>query len=370
MEQVKLYRKNTHGIGTWRIWKDGEYLRYAHAISEGASEVHHEDLIQLNASGRNLDQQMDLEMQSRISRMLDKGYKYIRDEALAGATNQMGFRQPMLAQSLNKAAQPDYMSAYEQPKLDGHRCLITNYEGEIIAYTRKGKPITTVNHILQELTWLPEGRTLDGELYIHGRKLQSISSLIKREQADSRLLQYHWYDYMSDAPFQDRIAGMRKVVAAYQMTNVHLVETNLCTSFLELMAAFSRYRAAGYEGAMLRWSLDGYADGQRARQLLKVKERHDCEVVVLSAVPARDGSAILTVQYKDYTGLSTDVREPDKPKPDVIFDITAPGSIPEKREVMARIHQYIGRKLQIEYAMITDDGVPFHAVAMRWHEEL
>jgi hypothetical protein len=365
IEQVQLFRKNSMGIGTWRIWRDGAVLRYAHAVTEGASEVAHEDLIQLNGSGRNLDQQMELEMNSRINRMLDKGYKYLRTEALAGATNQMGFRMPMLAQTLEKSGPVDFSCAYVQPKLDGHRCLITNFEGELIAYTRKGKPITTVNHVLQELTWLPEGRTLDGELYIHGRKLQSISSLIKREQADSKLLKYHWYDYMSDVPFHERLASIHKACSNIPMVNVHKVETTQVDGMYAVFGLFHKYRLLGYEGAMVRHGMAGYQDGARAVQLLKVKERHDCEVVVLAAAAARDGSAILTVQYK----FDGDVR-PHMPAPDVVFDITAPGSIPEKQRILREISSYIGRKLQIEYAMITDDGKPFHAVAMRWFEEL
>lgn len=363
-EQVILYRKNTYGIGTWRIWCDGAHLRYAHAITEGASEVHHADLIQLNASGRNLEQQMELEMKSRISRMLDKGYKYLRDEALAGLTNQMGLHLPMLAQPLNTNGWIDISGgAFVQPKLDGHRCLITNHDGAIVAYSRKGKPITTINHILQDLTWIPEGWTIDGELYIHGVKLQTISSLIKREQPRSQELRYHWYDYMSHKPFESRIAAMWQVVDQFNMKSVDLVETTPVADMHSVFTLFRKYRAAGYEGAMLRHTLAGYESGTRSYQLLKVKERHDCEVEVQSAVPARDGSAVLRVKYVGEAGATL-------PRQGVEFDILAPGTVPEKQEVLVNFRQYHKRKLQIEYAMLTDDGIPFHAVATRWHEEL
>lgn len=366
-KQVKLFRKNSYGIGTWRIWQDGDILRYAHATSEGASEVAHEDRIQLNGSGRNLEQQMQLEMNSRISRMLDKGYKYLREEALAGATNQMGFINPMLAQSLDPQVYIDLsVGAHVQPKLDGHRCLITNFEGELIAYTRKGKPITTVNHVLRELTWLPEGRTLDGELYIHGLKLQAISSLIKREQSGSANLRYHWYDYVSSEPFATRHQCMANVVNNIRMRMVDLVETVPVFEMGQVYELFRKYRAGGYEGAMLRHSMAGYQDGKRAFQLLKVKERHDCEVIVIGVKPSKEGWAVLRVQYQLGMGI-----QHEAPRPGATFDVAAPGTHAEKTEVLENFDtKYKGRKLKIEYASLTDEGIPFHAVAMEWFEEL
>jgi hypothetical protein len=52
------------------------------------------------------------------------------------------------------------------------------------------------------------------------------------------------------------------------------------------------------------------------------------------------------------------------------FDISAPGSVAEKTEVLKNESKYIGRKLTIEYANLTAEGLPFHAVATRWHEEI
>ena len=109
---IKLYRKNSFGIGTWTIQKVGDcMLVYSHAVTEGASEVQHEDIVQRNNSGRTLEEQVELEMQSRINRMLDKGYKRTREEALQGATNQMGMLSPMLAQSLNNIPNPNIRNA-------------------------------------------------------------------------------------------------------------------------------------------------------------------------------------------------------------------------------------------------------------------
>lgn len=356
---VTLYRKNSLGIGTWRIWwhsmtDDSCTLSYAHAVTEGASEVVHSDLVTLNASGRDIRQQVELEMNSRISRMLDKGYKYSRDDAMAGATNQLGLLNPMLAQSLNKITNLSFDFAFVQPKLDGHRCLITNSDGVIMAYSRKGKLIDTIPHILEDFRWLKPGRTVDGELYIHGQSLQSLSSLIKRRQDGSRQLRYHWYDFVSVNGFEWRRDQMYKAFERVPMTSVDLVETHRVVDLNQVYNMFRHYRRQGYEGAMLRLPYDGYEDNRRARQLIKVKEREDCEVTVLGASPSKDGWAVLRVR--------TDWG--------VEFDVSAPGSVSEKFEVMQNISSYVGRRLTIEYAMLTSDRVPFHAVAIRWREDV
>lgn len=361
--ETKLYRKNSLGIGTWRVYATAEGVSFgtvhiAHATVEGGSEVSHTDPVVTNASGRRIDQQLELEVKSRISRQLDKGYKHSRNEALLGSTNQLGLINPMLAQPLDKVTIKQHMfaDAYVQPKFDGHRCLITRQGGELIAYTRKGKPITTIPHILEDCyNWMQDGDTLDGELYIHGVALQTISSLIKRDQGGSRMLCYHWYDLADRTKvFGDRFRIMQELYANSKCPQFVLVPTGKVERMAEVYEHFKKVREEGYEGSMLRVSTHGYQDAKRSDQLIKVKERHDSEVTVLGARPSSQGWAIL--QVKTDWGTT--------------FDISAPGSVPEKTEVLQNIASYTGRRLTIEYAMLTADQVPFHAVATRWHEEL
>lgn len=353
---ITLYRKNQLGMGTWRIWAEDDTLYYAHRTTLGGAEITHSDKVQLNMSGRNLADQVALEMNSRINRMLDKGYKYDREEAESGPTNQLGLITPMLAQKLEDL--PDlrnFDNAFVQPKLDGHRCLITRTEdGDLIAYSRKGKTIETIPHILKDFDWLGPGRTVDGELYVHGAQLQTISSWIKREQAASQRLRYHWYDFVSDDPFHMRYPKMLVAASRLSMASVDLVETTQVSSIDQAMGLFRKYRGEGYEGAMLRLPLKGYQDGARARQLIKIKERHDAEVTVTGCAASRDGWAVLRVRTD--TGKE--------------FDISAPGSVPEKVEVLQNFDKYNGRRLTIEYAGLTNDGIPFHAVAIRWRDDV
>lgn len=364
MEEVRMYRKNALGLGTWRVRhlpvtsKTQGVVIIAHASVEGGSEVTHTDPVYVNNSGRTIEQQIELEMRARISRQMDKGYKLDRDEALRGATNQMGLVNPMLAQKVTDVRLTQSMldRAYVQPKFDGHRCLITKLNGEMLAYSRRGKAINTIGHILEDAyNWMQDGDTLDGELYVHGQSLQAISSLIKREQAASRALCYHWYDIVDPKRvFHDRWKIVQDLHANSQHPQIKLVPTWRVTRMAEVYEWFQVHRSEGYEGTMLRVSTAGYETARRSAQLLKVKERHDCEVTVIGMRASSQGWAILRAKMDE---------GPE-------FDISAPGSVAEKTEVLKNEAKYIGRRLTIEYANLTAEGLPFHAVATRWHEEL
>lgn len=352
---IKLWRKNQYGLGTWRIWADGNVIHYAHAVSEGGAEVVHSMIVELNQSGRSMEQQINLEMQSRISRQCDKGYKRSREAAEAGSTNQLGLRNPMLAQPIEKVKLTSLQDAFVQRKYDGHRCLITREAGEIIAYTRRGKLIESIPHILSDvMKWLPEGYTLDGELYIHGVSLQGISSFIKRVQHGSSRLCFHWYDIVTREPFKQRYAEMLELQRYISNNCIEPVETFSVERMSDVYRYFRQFRSEGYEGAMLRQNLRYYEDAKRSDQLLKIKERFDCEVTVIGIRSSKDGWAICRVR----SDWGTE------------FDVSAPGTVAEKTFVLHNASKYIRKLLTVEYAGLTADRIPFHAVATRWREDL
>jgi DNA ligase-1 len=359
-----LYRKNSLGIGVWHVegrqlTETTGHLLIQHSSVLGGALISHVNPVTTNNSGRSIGQQLYLEMTARISRQKDKGYKETVAEAELGSTNQIGLINPMLALKIADVwliQQHFDGGAFVQFKYDGHRGLITKQGGEMLAYTRRGKPITTIPHVLEAFEpILQDGDTVDGELYIHGVPLQGLSSLIKRQQPDSRRLCYRWYDMVSDQPYAERYRLMRELAENFDHPQVGLVETKQVSRMAEVYEHFRIARSLGYEGSMLRLSLRGYEGAKRSDQLLKVKEREDCEVTTVGVRPSVNNWAILRVRMDS----------------GVEFDISAPGSVPEKTEVLQNYEaKYHNRRLTIEYANLTNDGVPFHAVAMRWHEEL
>lgn len=355
-KRFKFYRRTSFGISVWETWYLGNIIYYSHAVSEhGIATVNTED-VQTNQSGRPLVAQIELQMRSRLSKMLDKGYKPSREEAMLGSTNQLGLYNPMLALPINQARVGSFDQAHVQIKYDGHRCLITRHEGKLIAYTRKGKLIHTIPHILKPLEGVvQEGMTLDGELYVHGRSLQSISSLIKREQEDSRELCYHAYDMIEDMSFSDRLIALQNLLQKVENEQLFCAPTTRITDLSQAYRLFRDFRVLGHEGAMLRLDLRGYEDSKRSDQLLKIKERHDEDFTVVDIKPGKHDIGILILKLNDRPGT---------------FDCTAPGSVPTKQSILANKPAYIGRKVMVLFANKTADGIPFHGVADRFLEEV
>jgi len=356
---VTMYRKHVNGIGTWSIDHKGAVITISHATVEGGQEVSHRETVTMNASGRSLEEQVALRIRSRISRQRDRGYTDSREEALQGKTNQLGLPLPMLAQPLKKVKKINYEDAVLQLKLDGHRCLATKQDGEILLYSRQGKAIT-LPHISDYLKpRLPEGTFVDGELYHHGTKLQTIGSWIKKQQPESQKLRYYVYDLISQDTFRDRYQELSDLLPDWQ----DAVDTDCPARLLPCIPfdawdqsrLFSHARSQGFEGLMLRTNDTSYEDGVRSNSLIKIKEFQDCEVTVEDIVKAEKSGTVICI-------CRTDSGKEVRP--------VAPGNQWEKSMTYEHREKFKGRRLTIEYSMLTDDGVPFQPVAREWREDI
>ena len=353
---ITLYKKHVSGqLGTWRVWVEGDVIHYDHSIVEGGATPENTERVTTNQSGRSLDEQIILRVESMISKRLDRGYKRTREEAIQGSSNQLGLPRPMLAKKLADIRSFDESRAYIQYKLDGHRCLITKCEGELIAYTRQGKLITSISHILDELRdIIPEDATWDGELYTHGHNLQKISSLIKREQPDSKLLRFVVYDQMSPESFMKRYMDIYDRLSVTSMVEAGPVKVLTTLDYKDSSNAqrvFRMARDSGYEGLIIRIDDKGYEAGARSSSLIKMKEFFDDEFEVLDVVPSKDGWGICVCKIGDN-----------------VFRTSAPGTVAEKFEVMTNKQTYIGKMLTVSFADYTDDGLPFQPTAVGWRE--
>jgi hypothetical protein len=358
MNEHYLYRKHATGIGSWRIWSEGAVIHIAHATCVGGSEVRHKETVTTNQSGRNLDEQIKLRINSRISRMRDKGYKDTIEEAQKSSGNQLGLDRPMLAHPIEKVGRVSYAGAVLQKKLDGHRCLATRQDGDLTMYTRQGKELVTLPHIYKVLDQvIPEGVTLDGELYCHGVKLQTIGSWIKREQRDTLRIQFIVYDMISNDRYQDRHAQLSEIlkdILDFPGQPVRVLPYRHYVDEDETRRWFREVRDQGFEGLMLRCDRRAYEPGKRSSGLLKIKEWQDGEFKVVGFDRSKTGWAIL----KCVTDQGVE------------FDCSAPGSVAEKMEVWENQHKYLGKKVTIDFAHWTDDNKPFQPTAIRWREDI
>jgi DNA ligase-1 len=367
---ILLYRKNANSIGTWRIWSEDSVIHIAHATVMGGSEVFHKEVVSDGKQSRSLFEQVQSRISSRVSRMLDKGYKRDIDSATNSSSNQLGFVRPMLAQPLQNVGAFKAEGAVQQKKLNGHRCLITKQDGELVAYSRQGKPITSIKHILEALgPHVPEGVTIDGELYRHGVRLQTLASWIKREQANTYLLSYVVYDIISDDEYIDRHAELsdicsgavtvhselsKSLIGEMKLGAVMVLPYEPYTSISAVTKRRDEVIAAGFEGMMVRLPKKPYEAGKRSASLIKVKKFIDAEFKVIRIEPSADNWAICVC-------LTAEGRE---------FKVSAPGSMAEKKKVLDNQSDYLDTLLTVEYAELTEDGIPFHCSAISWRVDV
>ena len=349
---MKLYKLDSLGkLRIWEVIKIGNLIVTRHGRADGAMQES-EDEIRFGMQGRSVDEQVDFQINSMIKRRLDKGYVKDKNKAVSNPKNSLGFHKPMLASKVSYE-KISYGNCYVQRKYDGHRCLITMHNGTAIAYSRGGKLITSINHILHEIQAtgrLEEGETLDGELYIHGIPLQEISSLVRTQKAQSPSLIFHCYDFISGESFPIRLNKIQEKLERLKYSRA--VETFHAMDKLSILDYFGDFREEGYEGAIVRWGQSGYQDGKRVKHLMKVKEVIRNEFKVLDIITSYEGFARLVCNSKGGK-----------------FRVLAHGTHLRKREILVNKEKYIGKYITVEFACYTNSGKPSQPVAVEWRDK-
>lgn len=355
---VNLYKVDK--TGGERIWsikiKDNDII-IQYGVLGGAMQSQNETITH-GIGGRTHDQQLISRVKSRINKQLDKGYNKTLDEAHNNiGKDASGNLKPMLAQPIKRVSSIDWATAFCQPKYDGHRMMVEVQDGTARAWSRLGKPITSVPHILEPLSNLASGTILDGELYHHGTALQTIASWIKRDQPESANLVYIIFDIVHNSPFIERYNSIGMTLRSRVLDDhphIQVAETGKIDSY-DFVGTILRYQIdKGYEGIIIRHGMTGYEIGARSRSLVKVKEMLDDEFKCVDIHESKDGWAILECEN------SSDQR----------FRVSAPGDMATKRETLNRASEFIGKIVTVEYSMLTKDGIPFHPVATRWRDDL
>lgn len=358
MSEVTLYAKDGKGnirVWTGRITDSG--LEYEWGSLGGSMQLQCEEVEA--KSTRTWDEQCMLQLSSKVAKKRDAGYCYKLEDAQNNArTNALNLARPMLAQTYDHPRQVKE-SALWQYKYNGLRCLMVKTAQGIVAYSRNGKPFTTLGHITSGLEdIMEEGDTFDGELYIHGKTLQTILSFIKRKQPGTADIKYHIYDKISDEPFWKRYKDLQEAIGEGESLPFRVVPTlplaapvgGLATA---IKATLGEARSLGYEGIMIRHSTAGYESGKRSKSLLKVKVWLDEEYEIIAVHDSKDGWAILECKLQN--GRS--------------FTVSAPGSIAEKRNVLRYRANYLGKWVSVQFAEFTKDGIPFHPVATMFRDK-
>lgn len=327
----------------------------------GKAVVTPEDVTQGKNIGRANEttplQQAISEAQSKAQKKMDKGYTETVPEAGQKAVNSLGLTKPMLAQDFKPVTEWPVLT---QPKLDGNRCLAARVDGKVKLWSRGGKEIN-LPHIAQALeTFLPEGLTVDGELYCHGESLQTITSWIKKLQPESEQIRYVIYDCVLPECFSKRNEKILHITTV--LPQIKFLGSQVAKDAEELEGYHAKWVAAGYEGTMVRTLGVGYEDGKRSKSLQKMKDFKDAEFLILNVLK---GTPKITADGQ----LEVAIYECETPLGKT-FTVTAPGDMVEKDKAWTNRESAIGKKLTVKFFNWTAEGLPFIPTAKQIREDL
>lgn len=306
------------------------------------------------ASGKNLGRinattpvtQAIAEAQGLWNKKRDAGYS---PEGLE-TTSDFAPPLPMLAHDYNKRKKDMKFPCFAQRKLDGVRCIAAVGQG---LFSRNGKPLSPLlGHIVQELQTLPSGVVLDGELYSDTLSFQEIVGLVKRKvttDADTvkaRDIYLCAYDQVLDGKgFEERYLHLQSLIVP-TLKCIRLLETVVCASEEDLKRLHSEYVSEGYEGIILRNKRGLYNVSHRSVDLQKYKEFEDAEYEVTGF---KEG---------DGTEKGCVIWICRLPSSDVEFAVRPRGTHDERARAFLTASSMIGKKLNVRYQELTDDGLP------------
>jgi len=341
-----LYAIDNKGqIRVWSVEELDDGILMMHGVMGGAMQEKHEPIYEGLAT-RTIEEQIHSRAESRINKKIDAGYCRTLEEANSKPrTNSLGFQKPMLAAKFVDCKKIDYYDLFVQYKYDGNRMLVRNENGTNIAYTRNGKVIDTIPEIIEGMI-IPEGVTIDGEIYCHGESLQTIVSWVKRRQENSLKLRYHAYDVMIDRNYGLRLEMLKDMelgeFAEVVPTYKYIPEPNNY-----ITDALNDAIKLGYEGLILRQNDFGYETGKRSKSLIKVKQFLDDEFEITGMHLSKDGLPM--INFKTDRGT--------------FGKATAPGSMEEKHAHWENVENVVGKWVHLEYSQWTKDDKPFHPTA-------
>lgn len=278
---------------------------------------------------------------------------------------------PMLARTYG----PKYSHwpCYVQPKLNGVRALV-----QLVPYALDKKTHNIphacfqsrdeklwkqdiLRHLSVQLEVLDKelGSTiLDGELYVHGWKLQRINSAIavKRLEptGDTPSVCFHVFDVVDPTrPFSERWIPMRNLLAEANLPHIRPVDTSMVHDSDQLQRYFHMAVSAGYEGVMLRpdgpyeFGETSHGTQKRSKFLWKHKSWVDDEFIC-SHVTEGEGKADIGIGALWCFS-----------KNGTLFKVGTGFDDEERTEFMN--NPPVGKQIRVRYLCLTDEGKPFNA---------
>lgn len=341
----------------------------------GGKEVSQPSLTILKGKAkRTIKEQMELELNSIVTKYKAKGYKELSDFTSKSidkltqqeisdlfpkhTTDEHGNIKPMLAKqsdNLKDSAWKRYWWASR--KLDGVRCILywDKDSKEVKTISRGGKNYDeSTKHIRSnpKLVYLLSNRPhifLDGELYCHGVSLEELSGIARLKTWEPRcaILEFHCYDLaIHNMEFQKRLELLDKLRNYFiDVHKIKVLEHVEIYGYDEAKALHDAWVSEGYEGAILRDGTKEYGFNKRDIRMIKLKEFKDEEFEITGYTPGLRGSEDMVFNLKTKDGVT--------------FEAKPMGSRELKERYVNDINKIIGQKGTVKYFYMTEDGKPF-----------
>ena len=339
-----IYKKDSKGkLRVLIVKADGDDLVQTSGLDNGKLVEHRRTCKPKNVGRSNATtafEQAVNEGHRLVIKKLKEGYFETITEAL-----NVNVVLPMLAETYEKRAKYiDWSSAFVQPKLDGMRCLKTEY----LLKSRKNREIDTMNHIAEQ--WTDLG-TLDGELYAHGKSFQENMRLIKKYRPESEQVTYNVYDFISPLPFRLRYEMLKDAITKADSSIINLVPTYRVRNEEEVKEYHAKFLSEGYEGTMIRWGNEGYKVNGRSSSLLKYKDFKDIAITIKDVVP-NDADPLHGSFIFDWIGAK------GHPLGEDILGCGMKFSHIQREEILINKADYIGQIAELRFFETSDTGVP------------
>lgn len=274
---------------------------------------------------------------------------------------------PMLAKT--KGPHFHHFPCYVQPKLNGIRALYQR--GTFQSRDEKLWKEPVLKHLVEQLREYSEvigDRILDGELYVHGWRLQRINSAIAVNRLeptpDTPHVQFHVFDIVHNRrTFTDRWLEFSHDLRSQNFSHIHVVPTDYIANTHQLDQFFRLYTSHGYEGIMLR--PDGvYEFGEhlgkngtitqfRSQYLWKHKQWQDGEFMCIGITPG-EGKASIGIGALICKGRMV-------PNENGGWNPFCVGTgFDDSERIEFQRNPPFGRLVKIRYLELTKDGIPFN----------
>lgn len=290
----KLYKESA--VGNTMVWQVGynssnNKIIMAHGILGGVIQIDKVD-VELNASGRNLQQQALVLARSKYQNKVKNYYR----ESLERIDRSTKELEPMLAEKYNPEGKTNVTSlpVCVQAKLDGVRAIISFTDNVVTIRSRKNTCYPHLTHlklILSQLFLsLPEATVLDGELYNHDMSFEELTSAVKTERRvpeRNKDIKFFMFDAMfkdTSIPYTRRHKILSDALSTLDPERiddkVQLLPFHMVGTHAEIDSYLQHFLEEGYEGLMIRYP-HGLYKNKRTKDLLKYKQFIDEEGIVV-----------------------------------------------------------------------------------------